>query len=136
MGVDPLFLGGLRITSLFAIEFKLLVLPERVNFKFIFCQAPRLSSELEFVRALISIGKKLGAQPTKEAKTSRLLAELSVLNLNLPARVYLPLNAIEEPHHIVRIPPQAAVVLNSKDKVIRINQNTKLSSKLYPINMS
>ena len=76
-----------------------------------------MAAELEFVRALISIGKKLGAQPTKEAKTSRLLAELSILNLNLPARVYLPLSAIDSPHHIVRIPPQAAVVLNSKDKV-------------------
>ncbi|KAK8739035.1 hypothetical protein OTU49_003802 [Cherax quadricarinatus] len=80
------------------------------------CGAPRLSPELEFVRALISVGKRLGAQPTKEAKTSRLLAELSVLNLNLPARVYLPLCATEMPHHVVRIPPQAAVVLNSKDK--------------------
>ncbi|KAB7505196.1 Phosphatidylinositol 4-kinase beta [Armadillidium nasatum] len=80
------------------------------------CGAPRLSPELEFVRSLINIGKKLGAQPTKEAKTSRLLAELSVINLNLPARVYLPLVATEMPHHIVRIPPQAAVVLNSKDK--------------------
>ncbi|MCL4128231.1 UNVERIFIED_CONTAM: hypothetical protein GTU68_061528, partial [Idotea baltica] len=80
------------------------------------CGAPRLTAELEFVRFLITIGKKLGAQPTKEAKTSRLLAELSVLNLNLPSRVYLPLVATETPHHIVRIPPQAAVVLNSKDK--------------------
>ncbi|KAK4315336.1 hypothetical protein Pmani_013427 [Petrolisthes manimaculis] len=80
------------------------------------CGAPRLAPELEFVRALISIGKRLGAQPTKEAKTSRLLAELSVLNLNLPARVYLPLCATDSPHHVVRIPPQAAVVLNSKDK--------------------
>lgn len=80
------------------------------------CGAPRLSPELEFVRTLITIGKRLGAQPTKEAKTSRLLAELSVLNLNLPARVYLPLCATEQPHHVVRIPPQAAVVLNSKDK--------------------
>lgn len=80
------------------------------------CGAPRLSPELEFVRALITVGKRLGAQPTKEAKTSRLLAELSVLNLNLPARVYLPLCATEMHHHVVRIPPQAAVVLNSKDK--------------------
>ena len=54
-----------------------------------------MAAELEFVRALISIGKKLGAQPTKEAKTSRLLAELSILNLNLPAllRVYGNFNA-------------------------------------------
>ncbi|XP_018009987.1 phosphatidylinositol 4-kinase beta [Hyalella azteca] len=80
------------------------------------CGAPRLAPELEFVRSLISIGKRLSAQPTKEAKTSRLLAELSVLNLNLPARVYLPLGVTDRPHHIVRVPPQAAVVLNSKDK--------------------
>uniref|UniRef100_A0A6A7FW27 Phosphatidylinositol 4-kinase beta n=1 Tax=Hirondellea gigas TaxID=1518452 RepID=A0A6A7FW27_9CRUS len=80
------------------------------------CGAPRLSPELELMRAFISIGKKLSAQPTKEAKTSRLLAELSVLNLNLPARVYLPLGIADMPHHIVRIPPQAAVVLNSKDR--------------------
>lgn len=80
------------------------------------CGAHRLSPQQEFVKSLISIGKKLGAQATKEAKTSRLLAELSVLNLNLPARVYLPLMAMEMPHHVVRIPPPAAVVLNSKDK--------------------
>lgn len=80
-------------------------------------QAPRLAPELELVRSLICIGKRLSAQPTKEAKTSRLLAELSVLNLNLPARVYLPLGATHTPHHVVRIPPPAAVVLNSKDKV-------------------
>lgn len=81
------------------------------------CGAPRLAPELEFVRSLISIGKRLSAQPTKEAKTSRLLAELSVLNLNLPARVYLPLEVADNcSHHIVRVPPQAAVVLNSKDK--------------------
>ena len=68
------------------------------------------------MRALIAIGQRLSAQPTtKDAKTSRLLAELSVLNLNLPARVYLPFGG--PAHHIVRVPPQAAVVLNSKDKV-------------------
>ena len=83
------------------------------------CGAPRLAPQQEFVKALISIGKRLGALPTKEAKTQRLLAELSMLNLNLPARVWLPIhNASEgEPdHHIVRVPPQAATVLNSKDK--------------------
>ena len=39
-----------------------------------------------------------------------------MLNLNLPARVWLPLYAGSTPHYIVRIPPQAASVLNSKDK--------------------
>lgn len=47
---------------------------------------------------------------------ARLIAELSTLNLNLPARVGLPLtNTID--HQIVRIPPSQAVVLNSKEKV-------------------
>ena len=39
-----------------------------------------------------------------------------MLNLNLPGRVWLPLYAGDPPHYIVRIPPQAASVLNSKDK--------------------
>lgn len=76
-----------------------------------------MAPELEFIKALISIGKLLSSIPTKEAKTTRLLAELHTLNLNLPARVWLPVHS-EIPHHIVRIPPQACAVLNSKDKVI------------------
>ncbi|XP_044262137.1 phosphatidylinositol 4-kinase beta [Tribolium madens] len=78
------------------------------------CSAPRLAPELEFMKALISIGKLLSSIPTKEAKTTRLVAELTTLNLNLPARVWLPLATT--PHHIVRIPPQVGAVLNSKDK--------------------
>lgn len=35
--------------------------------------------------------------------------------MNLPARVWLPLHS-SIPHHIVRVPPQYAAVLNSKDK--------------------
>lgn len=68
------------------------------------------------MQALILIGKLLSSIPTKEAKTTRLVAELTTLNLNLPARVWLPLNSCN-PHLIVRIPPQVAAVLNSKDKV-------------------
>ncbi|CAG9765302.1 unnamed protein product [Ceutorhynchus assimilis] len=79
------------------------------------CMAPRLSPELEFMQALILIGKLLSSIPTKEAKTTRLVAELTTLNLNLPARVWLPLNTTT-PHLVVRIPPQVAAVLNSKDK--------------------
>uniref|UniRef100_A0A6P7GB21 Phosphatidylinositol 4-kinase beta-like n=1 Tax=Diabrotica virgifera virgifera TaxID=50390 RepID=A0A6P7GB21_DIAVI len=79
------------------------------------CSAPRLRPELEFMQALILIGKLLSSIPTKEAKTTRLVAELTTLNLNLPARVWLPLNS-QYPHFIVRIPPQVAAVLNSKDK--------------------
>lgn len=57
----------------------------------------------------------LGSLTSKEAKTTRLLAELSVVNVNLPARVWLPLHS-NVPHHVVRIPPQASAVLNSKDR--------------------
>ncbi|XP_078050323.1 phosphatidylinositol 4-kinase beta fwd [Augochlora pura] len=80
-----------------------------------FCNAPRLAPELEFIQALITIGKLLGTIPTKESKTVQLIAELNTLNLNLPARVWLPLHS-SVPHHIVRVPPQYAAVLNSKDK--------------------
>ena len=51
----------------------------------------------------------------------RLCAELSLLNLNLPAKVFVPFDDLSA-HHIVRIPQNAAVVLNSKDKVISISQ--------------
>ncbi|KAK9505633.1 hypothetical protein O3M35_009636 [Rhynocoris fuscipes] len=79
------------------------------------CDAPRLAPELELIKTLINIGKTLATISTKEARTTRLISELSLLNLNLPARVWLPLNS-HTPHHIVRIPPHAAAVLNSKDK--------------------
>lgn len=75
-----------------------------------------MTPELEFMKALISIGKKLSSIPTKEEKTTRLVAELGTLNLNLPARVWLPLTSTN-PHLVVRIPTQVAAVLNSKDKV-------------------
>jgi len=57
----------------------------------------------------------LGKLGSKESKTHKLLAELSVVNVNLPARVTVPLYH-DLPHHVVRIPPQAAAVLNSKDR--------------------
>ena len=48
----------------------------------------------------------------------RLISELSVLNLNLPSRVMLPVHDAD--HHVVRIPPTQAVVLNSKEKVCHL----------------
>ncbi|KAL8558756.1 Phosphatidylinositol 4-kinase beta [Nucella lapillus] len=79
------------------------------------CNAPRLQPEVEFVQALMNIGQKLQHLPTKELRTSRLIAELAMLNLNLPARVWLPV-AETSSHHVVRIPHTQAVVLNSKEK--------------------
>lgn len=100
------------------------------------CLAPRLRPELEFMQALILIGKLLSSIPTKEGKTTRLIAELNTLNLNLPARVWLPLNT-STPHLIVRIPPQVAAVLNSKDKApyiiyIEIVEVNDIYSSLVP----
>ena len=82
-------------------------------------QAPRLAPEIEFVKALIKIGRNLTRSP-KDGRTVRLAADLGVINLNLPARVWLPLYCAT-PHHVVRIPPHAAAVLNSKDKVCWAN---------------
>ena len=45
----------------------------------------------------------------------RLLGELSTVNLNLPARVWIPIQNTPA-HHVVRIPTTQAVVLNSKEK--------------------
>ncbi|XP_003738163.1 phosphatidylinositol 4-kinase beta [Galendromus occidentalis] len=78
------------------------------------CGAPRLTAQNEFIKALISMGARLVSVPTKEMKTQRLQADLSLLNMNLPARVWLPVYS--KPHFVVRVPPQAAVVLNSKDR--------------------
>uniref|UniRef100_H2Z9X0 Phosphatidylinositol 4-kinase beta n=1 Tax=Ciona savignyi TaxID=51511 RepID=H2Z9X0_CIOSA len=76
--------------------------------------AGKLWPEREFIKALMHIGKRLTTEPTKDAKTHRLVAELQLLNLNLPARVWLPFR--DSNHHIVRLPTSAGVVLNSKDK--------------------
>ncbi len=49
------------------------------------------------------------------------MSELAIVNMNLPARVWLPL--YEFPHHIVRIPYRSAAVLNSKEKVITLKKH-------------
>ncbi len=79
------------------------------------CNAPRLAPELEFTKSLVAIGKKLVRLATKELKTQRLMSELALINMNLPARVWLPV--CEFPHHIIRIPYRSAAVLNSKERV-------------------
>ncbi|KAE9552503.1 hypothetical protein FO519_004283 [Halicephalobus sp. NKZ332] len=73
-------------------------------------------AEIEFVRALMNIGNRLKDIPLKADKSHRLVYELFMLNLNLPARVYLPLFANTVEHFVVRIPHTSGCVLNSKDK--------------------
>nr|DBA13827.1 TPA: hypothetical protein GDO54_004863 [Pyxicephalus adspersus] len=69
----------------------------------------RLAPEREFIKSLMSIGKRLATLPTKEQKTHRLISELSLLNHKLPARVWLPTAGFD--HHVVRIPHTQAVQL-------------------------
>ena len=82
------------------------------------CGAPRLAPQQEFIKALISIGKRLGALPTKEAKTQRLLAELSMLNLNLPARVWIPIHPASEEDTVIGMDFQKCLRKSREDKEI------------------
>ena len=79
------------------------------------CAAPRIKPEYEFIRCLMNIGLKMQSVPSKEIKSQLLISELSSLNIQLPARVWIP-TYTKHSHMIVRIPPHAAVLLNSKDK--------------------
>lgn len=79
------------------------------------CGAPKLAAQREFVKSLIDIGRNLTPLPSKTEKTSILRMRLNLINKNLPARVWLPLNS-DIPHHIVRIKEEKTAVLNSKDK--------------------
>lgn len=80
-------------------------------------------SELQFIMALIDIGNRLRSVP-KPARQSSLVAELTLLNHNLPANVCMPLwcpgKGKHSHHKILRISPNDAVVLNSADRVIYI----------------
>lgn len=67
------------------------------------------------MKSLVEIGKNLTSLPTKAEKTSILRIRLNLINKNLPARVWLPLNS-DIPHHVVRITEEKTAVLNSKDK--------------------
>ncbi|RKO85541.1 hypothetical protein BDK51DRAFT_27274 [Blyttiomyces helicus] len=94
-------------------------------------------SELQFVMTLVEISDRLRSVP-KEARQSTLVAELTLLNHNLPADVCIPLWCLackERPwhHRIVRISPGDAVVLNSADRVpylitVEVVENEAISS--------
>ena len=49
-----------------------------------------LSPEMNFIISLVSIGDRLVQLQTKEMRKAQLYADLTLVNLNLPARVYLP----------------------------------------------
>lgn len=71
---------------------------------------------MEFVNSLIAIGNKLKAIQTRFERSKRLICELYLLDLKLPARVWLPLYSDLSTHLVVRIPYAEGCVLNSKDR--------------------
>lgn len=79
------------------------------------CGAPKLAPQREFIKSLIDVAAILEPLPTKPEKTSVLRMRLNLINKNLPARVWLPLNS-DMPHHVVRIKEEKTAILNSKDK--------------------
>lgn len=50
-----------------------------------------MRAQQSFVAALLNIASKLVQYKTKDMRRTQLYAELALINLNLPARVYLPL---------------------------------------------
>ncbi|TPX30520.1 hypothetical protein SmJEL517_g05931 [Synchytrium microbalum] len=77
-------------------------------------------AELQFIMALTEISNRLLSVP-REARQRTLVAELELLNHNLPAEICIPLwcasKGLSGHHKVVRIPPADAVVLNSADRV-------------------
>uniref|UniRef100_A0A1I7W1V3 Phosphatidylinositol 4-kinase beta n=1 Tax=Loa loa TaxID=7209 RepID=A0A1I7W1V3_LOALO len=80
------------------------------------CGALKIQPEQAFVKALMNIGNKLKVFSSKDERTRCLVDELCKINVNLPARVWLPLYAHSLKHIVLRIPPLAGCILNSKDK--------------------
>ncbi|KAJ3616889.1 hypothetical protein Zmor_008966 [Zophobas morio] len=86
-----------------------------------YSQVTRYLVEGLFVDALVGIGIKLLNIKCRDTWQEHLYSELRSLNLSLPARptrVSFPL-ALDDrghQHHVVRIPPEEAVILDSKDR--------------------
>ncbi|KAI8910804.1 kinase-like domain-containing protein [Gorgonomyces haynaldii] len=77
-------------------------------------------SEMQFIMTLVDISDRLRQVP-KPIRQSSLIAELTLLNHNLPADVCIPFLCSaqkDEPHHrVVRVSLSDCVVLNSADRV-------------------
>lgn len=78
-------------------------------------------AEIQFIMSLIGISEKLVNVP-KFARQPSLIAELTLLNHNLPANICIPFwcpsNSISQIHHqIVQIALSDCVVLNSAERV-------------------
>lgn len=79
----------------------------------------------------MDIGYHLKNVALKEERSRCLVEELCKINVNLPARVWLPLYAHSLKHIVLRIPPLAGCILNSKDKVLFIcSYHTRFNASL------
>ncbi|CAD6185268.1 unnamed protein product [Caenorhabditis auriculariae] len=72
-----------------------------------------MTVQSRFISWLTYIGAKLCDEIGKEAKMVRLKHEIAILNLELPAKCWIPFS---NDHFAIRIPPEECCVLNSKDK--------------------
>jgi phosphatidylinositol 4-kinase B len=78
-------------------------------------------SQIQFIMALVDISERLVSFP-KHTRQHSLIAELTLINYNLPAKVCIPFwcpYTASNPHHhqIVRIALSDCVVLNSAERV-------------------
>ena len=78
-------------------------------------------AEIQFIMTLVDISERLVSMP-KPARQASLIAELTLLNHNLPANVCLPfwcpaVAKYQKHHQIVRLSLSDCVVLNSADRV-------------------
>ncbi|KAJ3251113.1 Phosphatidylinositol 4-kinase pik1alpha (PI4-kinase)(PtdIns-4-kinase) [Boothiomyces macroporosus] len=78
-------------------------------------------SEMQFIMALVDISERLVAFP-KHARQSSLIAELTLVNHNLPANICIPFwcsaeSSNQHHHQICRIALSDCVVLNSAERV-------------------
>ncbi|XP_065198480.1 phosphatidylinositol 4-kinase beta-like [Sycon ciliatum] len=80
------------------------------------CGAARLNPVQDFVSSLEEIGRKLPPLEQKDMQIAQLKAEISQINLNLPARIPLIIHRDGERHQIARIPYSEVILLNSRTK--------------------
>jgi len=82
--------------------------------------ALQLHSERKFITHLTNISRKLTEMKhdlcPKDELRRRLVMELTNVNFNLPGRLWLP-GLYDMNHHVVRIPPNEAILLNSAERV-------------------
>jgi hypothetical protein len=112
-------LSRVSISSLFDSKLHIPVAPPNLDLLSrgnAFSATSYLHAQLSFIMSLVEVGNRLISVP-KEARNSSLLAEIGILNHNLPANVCIPLWCDGDNHHkILRIATTDAVVLNSAEK--------------------